>query len=309
MRPDTTRVWNLLDDIRSVNTVDGVGPADGQPVVTLPQYLRALGYTTRGFGKVFHSKRPPNNDFLFSFSDFSTTLSTTVCSPVCSTLREGEAQEHKGDNHGNKLLQVGDVSASIRSGSASASSNGRSSSSGGGGSSRSSTQLSGLADEWEQHKIDQCLLCPSDDPESAFEDYDAVSHAVASLQTHVQTHGVAAPFFFVLGICKPHTPFRYPTKFAQAFPVQEVVHLPLPYTNSFPAQAGGLEWVESHEIMGQIHLNKSSIAVDNTTAWKIRAGYYHASAFADEVRRVNAHCVRRGNVHTHVFAGLVSLVG
>lgn len=53
MRPDKTRVWDLITDFRQVNP----------NVVTLPQYFKSKGYETAGMGKIFHaSSTGPGHD-------------------------------------------------------------------------------------------------------------------------------------------------------------------------------------------------------------------------------------------------------
>jgi arylsulfatase A-like enzyme len=44
MRPDKTRVWDLVTDFRQVNPNS----------VTLPQYFKLMGYETAGMGKIYH---------------------------------------------------------------------------------------------------------------------------------------------------------------------------------------------------------------------------------------------------------------
>jgi len=44
MRPDKTRVWDLVTDFRQVNP----------NAVTLPQYFKSKGYETAGMGKIYH---------------------------------------------------------------------------------------------------------------------------------------------------------------------------------------------------------------------------------------------------------------
>jgi len=44
MRPDKTKVWDLVTDLRQVNP----------NVVTIPQYFKSMGYETTGMGKIFH---------------------------------------------------------------------------------------------------------------------------------------------------------------------------------------------------------------------------------------------------------------
>ena len=48
LRPDTTRVWDLVTEMRTVS------PA----VVTLPQYFRQNGYRSVAYGKIFHNPFP-----------------------------------------------------------------------------------------------------------------------------------------------------------------------------------------------------------------------------------------------------------
>ncbi|WP_395753236.1 sulfatase-like hydrolase/transferase [Prosthecobacter sp.] len=50
MRPDTTRVWYLSTEMRSVMP----------DAVTLPQHFRQHGYSALGFGKIFHNPWPDN---------------------------------------------------------------------------------------------------------------------------------------------------------------------------------------------------------------------------------------------------------
>ena len=73
------------------------------------------------------------------------------------------------------------------------------------------------------------------------------------------------------------------------FPVTNgIIGQPLPFTNRFPNNVSALEWVQANEIMHLVGLEEHDAVVDNDTAWRVRLGYYHASAFADEVRA----CVR-----------------
>jgi len=44
MRPDKTRVWDLITDFRQVNP----------NAVTIPQHFKSMGYETAGMGKIFH---------------------------------------------------------------------------------------------------------------------------------------------------------------------------------------------------------------------------------------------------------------
>jgi arylsulfatase A-like enzyme len=44
MRPDKTRVWDLVTDFRQVNP----------NVVTMPQYFKSMGYETAAMGKIYH---------------------------------------------------------------------------------------------------------------------------------------------------------------------------------------------------------------------------------------------------------------
>jgi len=44
MRPDKTRVWDLVTEIREVNP----------NAVTIPQYFKSMGYETAGMGKIYH---------------------------------------------------------------------------------------------------------------------------------------------------------------------------------------------------------------------------------------------------------------
>lgn len=53
MRPDRTRVWDLVTDFRQVNP----------NVVTMPQYFKSMGYETAAMGKIFHeSSAGPGHD-------------------------------------------------------------------------------------------------------------------------------------------------------------------------------------------------------------------------------------------------------
>lgn len=46
MRPDKTRVWDLVTDFRQVNPNS----------ISLPQYFKLMGYETAGMGKIFHKE-------------------------------------------------------------------------------------------------------------------------------------------------------------------------------------------------------------------------------------------------------------
>lgn len=51
MRPDKTKVWDLVTDFRQVNP----------NVVSMPQYFRSNGYETSGMGKIYHTTGPGND--------------------------------------------------------------------------------------------------------------------------------------------------------------------------------------------------------------------------------------------------------
>lgn len=159
-RPDRTRVWNLLDDIRSVNRQDGLR-ALTDPVVTLPEFIRSRGYVTNGFGKVFHAGKPAGNDWPLSFSERVESHTTVTCQKKCGGRQWGTVPD-------NRMGQG------------------------------SSSSL-----------IDECLICPTYDELSTFEDFLSTNASIHSLRQHVQSHGADAPFFYILGLCKPHTPFRF----------------------------------------------------------------------------------------------------
>ncbi len=46
MRPDKTRIWDLVTDFRQVNPNS----------ITIPQYFKLMGYETAGMGKIFHKE-------------------------------------------------------------------------------------------------------------------------------------------------------------------------------------------------------------------------------------------------------------
>jgi arylsulfatase A-like enzyme len=53
MRPDKTRIWDLVTDFRQVNP----------NVVTMPQYFKSMGYETAAMGKIYHkSSAGPGHD-------------------------------------------------------------------------------------------------------------------------------------------------------------------------------------------------------------------------------------------------------
>ncbi len=51
MRPDRTKVWDLVTDFRQVNP----------NVLTIPEYFRLNGYETSGMGKIYHTTGPGND--------------------------------------------------------------------------------------------------------------------------------------------------------------------------------------------------------------------------------------------------------
>mgnify|MGYP000671959263 CR=1 FL=1 len=112
-------------------------------------------------------------------------------------------------------------------------------------------------------------------PESEFEDYVMLNSTLRALRSHVAHNEHLAslgrppvPFFFVMGICKPHTPFHYPQKFFDRFPVDdEFMEQPLPFTKQFPENAATLEWIMANEIMGQIHLTDVDAPIDDSDVW------------------------------------------
>ena len=59
-RPDTTRVWNFVDDFRQ--------PGVGADWITMPEYFKRHGYLTYASGKLYHPDKPPKNDFPASWT-------------------------------------------------------------------------------------------------------------------------------------------------------------------------------------------------------------------------------------------------
>ena len=117
--------------------------------------------------------------------------------------------------------------------------------------------------------------CPEDAPESEFEDYVMMNGSLTALRALVESNQQLTaqnlkpkPFFYIMGICKPHTPFHYPQKFADRFPVdEEFVAQPLPFTKKFPEDAAALEWIMANEIMGQIGLTSPDAALSDADVW------------------------------------------
>ncbi len=53
MRPDSTKVWDLVTQFRKVTS----------DLITLPQYFKQNGYTALGYGKIFHNPWPDNQSW------------------------------------------------------------------------------------------------------------------------------------------------------------------------------------------------------------------------------------------------------
>ena len=77
--PDSTKVFNFLDDFRQANT----------STVSMPQHFKQAGFVTLGQGKTFHNEMPPRWDQPFSWTEPGAVdgLSTEYCGvPDCYSL-------------------------------------------------------------------------------------------------------------------------------------------------------------------------------------------------------------------------------
>ena len=91
MRPDRTRVWDLITDFRQVNP----------NAVTMPQYFKSMGYETAAMGKIFHmSSAGPGHD--------APSWSIPYRDPKCKTYFLSDATNERGKGKATECADVPD---------------------------------------------------------------------------------------------------------------------------------------------------------------------------------------------------------
>jgi len=91
MRPDKTRIWDLVTDFRQVNP----------NVVTMPQYFKSMGYETAAMGKIYHmGSTGPGHD--------APSWSVPYRDPKCKTYALSDATNAKGKGKATECADVPD---------------------------------------------------------------------------------------------------------------------------------------------------------------------------------------------------------
>jgi arylsulfatase A-like enzyme len=92
MRPDKTRIWDLITDFRQVNP----------NVVTMPQYLKSMGYETAAMGKIYHmGSTGPGHD--------APSWSIPYRDPKCKTYALPGATNERGKGTAIECADVPDA--------------------------------------------------------------------------------------------------------------------------------------------------------------------------------------------------------
>jgi len=91
MRPDKTKVWDLVTDFRQVNP----------NAVSIPQYFKSMGYETAGMGKIYHKESAgPGHD--------APSWSIPYRDAKCKTYALPEAANIKGKGKATECADVPD---------------------------------------------------------------------------------------------------------------------------------------------------------------------------------------------------------
>jgi arylsulfatase A-like enzyme len=91
LRPDRTRIWDLVTDFRQVNP----------NVVTMPQYFKSMGYETAAMGKIFHmGSAGPGHD--------APSWSIPYRDPKCKTYALPGATNERGKGTATECADVPD---------------------------------------------------------------------------------------------------------------------------------------------------------------------------------------------------------
>ena len=92
MRPDKTRIWDLVTDFRQVNP----------NVVTMPQYFKSMGYETAAMGKIYHmGSTGPGHD--------APSWSIPYRDPKCKTYALPGALNERGKGTATECADVPDA--------------------------------------------------------------------------------------------------------------------------------------------------------------------------------------------------------
>lgn len=92
MRPDKTRVWDLITDFRQVNP----------NAVSLPQYFKSMGYETTGMGKIYHmGSAGPGHD--------APSWSVPYRDPKCPTYALSNEANARGKGKATECTNVPDA--------------------------------------------------------------------------------------------------------------------------------------------------------------------------------------------------------
>ena len=191
LRPDETKVWDLVTKIREVNP----------NVVTMPQYFISQGYITSGVGKIYHPSNVINEDKLswsipyLSFDDFFANefgkpALGNYQSPKTKALIEKYLKEAT-ENKRNGTPEKDCLKSDPRTG-----------------------WVFEIPKGKEANAKDMPFVIPSVEnanvPDNAYEDGAIALRAKKQIITLA---GNKQPFFMAVGFHKPHLPFVSPQKY------------------------------------------------------------------------------------------------
>ena len=174
LRPDRTKVWDLHTLMRDVNP----------NVVTLPQYLKANGYTTVGYGKLFHGAKdgdqiswsiPYKEDKFLTYAEgFKYPANGKYQNPEIQKAFNEAKKQKLNWKETNMFLKQKNLSPST-----------------------------------------ECM----DIPDNAYEDGAIAMKAIEQLDELSKNN---KPFFLALGFHKPHLPFAAPQKYWKLYNREEI---------------------------------------------------------------------------------------
>jgi len=202
VRPDTSKVWDLVTHFRS--TIPDI--------VTLPQYFKNNGYFTQGMGKIFHG----GLDDAASWSvPWQVPKAPVYAVPENAAMVgkaldangnvQGEPDGDKGDNAGADPKSY----STPKSGKAPESKLADNTQSKKGGK-KGKNAKSGGGDEGGKANIRGPIYECADVPDNTYQDGKVADLAVQTLQDLAKKD---QPFFLAVGFIKPHLPWVSPKKY------------------------------------------------------------------------------------------------
>jgi arylsulfatase A-like enzyme len=224
-------------------------------IVTMPQYLITQGYSTQGIGKVFDVRNVDNNIDKLSWSVPYYKTDKKYYVPELGEPAEGRYQQKD-----TKLAAEKVINEALAKGMTKAEANNEATA-----------------------KVRPSVEC-IDVPDNAYTDGANILEAKDIL---VQLSQKKEPFFFAVGIAKPHLPFVAPKKYWDLYKREDIVLEPFQEINKNPIDvayhnAGELRaYTDIPEVIASTPQKELGLTLSTEKQKELLHGYYAAVSYTD----------------------------